>query len=58
MLLSDLGADIIRIDRPPGYDGGQPGDPRFNLLNRGRRSAAFERLSRAVAMELDTTQAY
>ncbi|VWB29094.1 CaiB/BaiF CoA transferase family protein [Burkholderia metallica] len=42
MLLSDLGADIIRIDRPPGYDGGQPGDPRFNLLNRGRRSAAFD----------------
>jgi alpha-methylacyl-CoA racemase len=31
MLLSDLGADIIRIDRPPGYDGGMPGDPRFNL---------------------------
>ena len=21
MLLSDLGADVIRIDRPPGYDG-------------------------------------
>ncbi|MDN7907446.1 CaiB/BaiF CoA-transferase family protein [Burkholderia diffusa] len=42
MLLSDLGADVIRIDRPPGYDGGQPGDPRFNLLNRGRRSAAFD----------------
>lgn len=42
MLLSDLGADVIRIDRPSGYDGGQPGDPRFNLLNRGRRSAAFD----------------
>ncbi|WP_025597771.1 CaiB/BaiF CoA transferase family protein [Burkholderia sp. WSM2230] len=42
MLLSDLGADIIRIDRPPGYDGGVPGDPRFNLLNRGRRSAALD----------------
>jgi alpha-methylacyl-CoA racemase len=42
MLLSDLGADIIRIDRPPGYDGGMPGDPRFNLLNRGRRSAALD----------------
>jgi alpha-methylacyl-CoA racemase len=42
MLLSDLGADVIRIDRPPGYDGGVPGDPRFNLLNRGRRSAAFD----------------
>ncbi|WP_028221432.1 CaiB/BaiF CoA transferase family protein [Paraburkholderia oxyphila] len=42
MLLSDLGADVIRIDRPPGYDGGVPGDPRLNLLNRGRRSAAFD----------------
>jgi alpha-methylacyl-CoA racemase len=42
MLLSDLGADVIRIDRPPGYDGGVPGDPRFNLLNRGRRSAAID----------------
>ncbi|MFF1737624.1 CaiB/BaiF CoA transferase family protein [Streptomyces sp. NPDC058247] len=42
MLLSDLGADIIRIDRPPGYDGGAPVDPRFNLLNRGRRSAALD----------------
>ncbi|QBQ98761.1 CaiB/BaiF CoA transferase family protein [Paraburkholderia pallida] len=42
MLLSDLGADIIRIDRPPGYDGGVPVDSRFNLLHRGRRSAAFD----------------
>ncbi|WP_322050149.1 CaiB/BaiF CoA transferase family protein [Paraburkholderia bannensis] len=42
MLLADLGADVIRIDRPPGYDGGVPGDPRFNLLNRGRRSASFD----------------
>ena len=42
MRLSDLGADVIRIDRPPGYDGGVPGDPRFNLLNRGRRSAALD----------------
>lgn len=50
MLLSDLGADIIRIDRPPGYDGGQPGDPRFNLLNRGRRSAALD-LKRKEAVE-------
>ncbi|WP_433705332.1 CaiB/BaiF CoA transferase family protein [Paraburkholderia sacchari] len=42
MLLSDLGADVIRIDRPPGYDGGVSVDPRFNLLHRGRRSAAFD----------------
>ncbi len=42
MLLADLGADIIRIDRPPGYDGGAPIDARFNLLNRGRRSAVLD----------------
>ncbi|WP_322029270.1 CaiB/BaiF CoA-transferase family protein [Paraburkholderia sp. J76] len=42
MLLSDLGADVIRIDRPAGYDGGVSVDPRFNLLHRGRRSAAFD----------------
>lgn len=43
MLLSDLGADVIRIDRPVGhYDGGAPIDARFNLLNRGRRSAALD----------------
>ncbi|MGV9321958.1 CaiB/BaiF CoA transferase family protein [Streptomyces sp. NPDC003660] len=50
MLLSDLGADIIRIDRPPGYDGGAPVDPRFNLLNRGRRSAALD-LKKKSAVE-------
>ncbi|MBB4158237.1 CaiB/BaiF CoA transferase family protein [Streptomyces cinereoruber] len=42
MLLSDMGADIIRIDRLAGYDGGAPVDPRFNLLNRGRRSAGLD----------------
>lgn len=42
MLLSDLGADVIRLDRPTGYDGGAPVEARFNLLNRGRRSAVFD----------------
>ncbi|MEV0064182.1 CaiB/BaiF CoA-transferase family protein [Nocardia sp. NPDC050718] len=42
MLLSDLGADVLRLDRPPGYDGGAPIDARFNLLNRGRRSAVVD----------------
>jgi alpha-methylacyl-CoA racemase len=37
MLLADLGADVVRVDRP---DGGSPlaGDPRLDLLNRGKRS--------------------
>ncbi|MFD5177866.1 CaiB/BaiF CoA transferase family protein [Nocardia sp. NPDC058379] len=42
MLLADLGADVIRLDRPPGYDGGAPIDARFDLLNRGRRSAVVD----------------
>lgn len=43
MLLSDLGAEVVRIDRPPsGYDGGAPVDHRFNLLQRGRRSIALD----------------
>ncbi|MFF9505141.1 CaiB/BaiF CoA transferase family protein [Streptomyces sp. NPDC014656] len=50
MLLSDMGADIIRIDRPAGYDGGAPVDPRFNLLNRGRRSAGLD-LKKREAVE-------
>ena len=42
MLLSDLGAEVVRIDRPPGFDGGAPVDERFNLLHRGRRSLALD----------------
>lgn len=36
MLLSDLGADVIRIDRPGAHGGGPQ-----EVLARGRRSAAF-----------------
>ncbi|NMO03077.1 CoA transferase [Gordonia sp. TBRC 11910] len=49
-LLADLGADIIRIDRPPGYDGGAPIEARYNITNRGRRSAAFD-LKNPAAVE-------
>jgi alpha-methylacyl-CoA racemase len=40
MILADLGADVIRIDRP----GGQPltGGRRTDLLNRGRPSVALD----------------
>ncbi|KPP82852.1 MAG: alpha-methylacyl-CoA racemase [Oceanicaulis sp. HLUCCA04] len=37
MLLSDLGADVIRIDRPGAHGGGAA-----EVLARGRRSAAFD----------------
>ncbi|NKE68875.1 CoA transferase [Ramlibacter sp. RBP-2] len=42
MLLADMGADVIRIDRMVPADLGSPADPRFNLLNRNKRSAAID----------------
>ncbi|WP_229402931.1 CaiB/BaiF CoA transferase family protein [Micromonospora okii] len=41
MLLADLGADVVRVDRPePGAL--SPGDPRRDLLNRGKRSVVVD----------------
>ena len=41
MLLADLGADVVRVDRP--QDGEPDGDAaRRTLLNRGRRSIALD----------------
>ncbi|MPZ61540.1 MAG: CoA transferase [Propionibacteriales bacterium] len=40
MLLADLGADLIRVDRPGG--GTTFGPPELDLLNRGRPSAAVD----------------
>ncbi len=51
MLLSDLGADILRIDRLVAADLGLPGDPKKEVLNRGRRSAAVD-LKSAEGVEL------
>src|SRR5436309_13535960 len=45
MLLSDMGADIIRVDRAAmvGHDTDRDGnDSRFNLLARGRRNIAMD----------------
>ena len=51
MLLSDMGADVLRIDRIVPTDSGVKGmEPRFNLLHRGRRSVAMDlKNPRAVA---------
>lgn len=40
MLLAELGADVIRIDRPGDDDGGLP--RRFDLLRRGRASVELD----------------
>ncbi len=42
MILADLGADVVRIDRPtPGAFGGWA-ETRFDVLGRGRRSIALD----------------
>jgi alpha-methylacyl-CoA racemase len=41
MVLADLGADVIRLERPPG-SGGPPVPNEHNLLLRGRRSVALD----------------
>ena len=42
MLLADLGADVIRIDRIESANLGLPRDPRTDLLMRSRRSIAID----------------
>jgi len=42
MMLADMGADVIRIDRPGGATVGNPLSPRDDLLNRGRSSIAVD----------------
>lgn len=40
MLLADLGADVVRVDRPGG--GGLAVDPAHDLTNRGKRSVLVD----------------
>jgi alpha-methylacyl-CoA racemase len=40
MLLADLGAEVLRVDRPGVPQ--VPGDPRHDLLGRGKRSVALD----------------
>ena len=42
MVLADLGADVIRIDRAANAMGGDPDEPPLDVLNRGRRSVAVD----------------
>lgn len=42
MLLSDMGAEVLRIDRTEDADLGVATDAKFNLLSRGRRSVAID----------------
>ena len=42
MLLADLGATVLRIDRQQPSGLGLPGDARFNILNRSRHAIAVD----------------
>ncbi|PUA81313.1 CaiB/BaiF CoA transferase family protein [Nocardioides currus] len=54
MILADLGADVIRIDRP---GGAMFGSGRFDVLNRGRPSVALDlKQESAVATVLDLVE--
>ncbi|MFI7669599.1 CaiB/BaiF CoA transferase family protein [Nocardia sp. NPDC049526] len=50
MMLADLGADVVRIDRP-GAAGVFPGKPEEDLLNRGKRSVILD-LKQPEAVEV------
>lgn len=51
MLLSDMGAEVLRIDRAEDANLGIPTDAKFNVLGRGRRSVALD-LKRKEGMEV------
>lgn len=54
MLLSDMGAEVIRIDRPVDSGNGVPRPDRYNLSARGRRSLAIDlKRPEGVALALD-----
>jgi len=53
MMLADLGAEVLRIDRPAGPPGGHPAD----VLGRGRRSVALDlKRPQAVAAVLSLVE--
>lgn len=57
MVLADLGADVVRVDRAQPVAGGVPTmDPRVDILNRGKRSLSLD-LKRPEAVEIFLTLA-
>ena len=42
MMLSDMGADVVRVDRADRVRGGDPDNPPKDVLARGRRSVAVD----------------
>ncbi len=42
MMLADMGADVVRVDRAQNVVGGDPASPPADVLNRGRRSVGLD----------------
>ncbi|HVF32625.1 MAG TPA: CaiB/BaiF CoA-transferase family protein [Acidimicrobiales bacterium] len=42
MVLSDMGAEVLRVDRSQAVRGGDPSKPPVDILNRGRRSIGVD----------------
>jgi alpha-methylacyl-CoA racemase len=42
MMLADMGADIVRVDRAAAVRGGDPEQPPLDIMNRGRRSIGVD----------------
>ena len=42
MLLADMGADVLRVDRLQASDLGLPVEPKYDIMSRGRRSIALD----------------
>ncbi len=42
MMLADLGADVVRVDRAASVSGGDPARPPRDIMNRGRRSVGVD----------------
>jgi alpha-methylacyl-CoA racemase len=54
MLLADMGADVLRVDRLQASDLGLPVEPKYDIMSRGRRSIALDlKRPESVAMVLD-----
>ncbi len=42
MMLADMGAEVIRVDRPQAVRGPAPSEPHYDVLLRGRRNIAID----------------
>ncbi len=57
MMLADMGADVIRVDRASQATGADPASPPADVLNRGRRSIALDLKSpEGLAVLLDMVE--